>query len=93
MKWIMDPVCGHNGGPWPLKIITISHLGWLVNFKSKQEWGQMKAFRYRNCCSKRIFPKNHYFGRYVLALKKHISETSRNWTELKKYDKKLFHET
>ena len=35
----------------------------LMNFKSRQEWGQMKAFSYRNCCSKRIFLKNHYFVR------------------------------
>ena len=31
-----------------------------MNFKRRREWGQMKAFRHRNCCSKGIFLKNHY---------------------------------
>ena len=28
-----------------------------MNLKSRCEWSQMKAFSYRNCCSKRIFLK------------------------------------
>ena len=27
--------------------MDLMHQGWLMNFKSRQEWGQIKAFRYR----------------------------------------------
>ena len=36
---------------WLMGMMT----GWLMNFKSRWVWSQMKAFRHRNCCSKRIF--------------------------------------
>ena len=59
----------------------------LMNFKSRQEWGQMKAFSYRNCCSKRIFLKNHYFGQYMAfknCPKNEKMHFSRQWAGIRK---------
>ena len=38
-------------------------VGLVVSEESGAKRGQMKDFWYRNCCSKRIFLKNHYFVR------------------------------
>ena len=43
-------------------VFQYTPVGLVKKFKRGWPWAQMKPFRHRNCCSKRIFLRNHYFG-------------------------------